>query len=143
MNKIYQLINKAICLAECLRPVVNLVIRCWIGNIFWKSGLTKITSWDKTLWLFANEYNVPLIPVNLAAILSTAVELSCPILLLFGLGTRAAALAMLGMTLVIEFTYDDNIEHYYWLLLLSMLISYGADKLSFDYLIKKKNSPKT
>jgi putative oxidoreductase len=108
-----------------------------MARIFWLSGLTKLASWDKTLWLFSNEYKVPIIPPDLAAILSMSAELSCPILLTIGLGTRFASMALLIMSLVIQFTYDPIEEHYYWMMLFSVLIAYGGDKLSADHYIKK------
>ena len=133
-NNIIQL-NSAL---DYLRPVINFIIRLYIAKIFWLSGVTKLSSWSKTLWLFTNEYQVPFFSPALAAAMSMSAELCCPILLLLGLGTRFASIALFIMTLVIQFTYDRIEEHYYWMMLLSFIIAYGGDKLSLDYYLKNK-----
>jgi len=56
---------------------------------------------------------VPFLPPVFAAIMGTIFEISCPILLTLGLGTRLATLPLLVMTAVIQFTYDQNIQHAY------------------------------
>jgi len=81
---------------------------------------------------------VPVVPFELAALSSTCVELTTPVLLIIGLMTRLAVLPMLGMTLVIQFTYLNSQEHIYWMLLLGILICQGPGKLSIDYMIRKK-----
>ena len=56
-------------------PAVLLFTRLWVAYVFFNSGLTKIASWDSTLYLFEYEYQVPLLPWQLAAYLGTATEL--------------------------------------------------------------------
>jgi putative oxidoreductase len=80
---------------------------------------------------------VPIIPAEFAAILATATELSAPILLVLGFLTRLAAIPMLCMTAVIQFTYLDLIDHLYWAILLATIILYGPGRYSLDYLICK------
>src|SRR5438045_1866296 len=102
------------CISNCLKkkveilgflsPLVNLVIRLWMARIFWLSGLTKLESWSKTVGLFESEYKVPVISPSIAAFLATAVEITCPLLLVIGLGTRFSAVALLVMTGVIIHT---------------------------------------
>ncbi|MGH8772805.1 MAG: DoxX family protein, partial [Burkholderiales bacterium] len=72
---------------DSLSSVVSLIIRLYVANVFWKSGMTKIASWDTTLALFENEYAVPLLPSDVAAVLGTGAELFFPVLLFLGLGT--------------------------------------------------------
>ncbi len=119
-------------------PLLVLVIRLWMARIFWYSGLTKITDWQATLYLFANEYRVPFIPPEIAAYLAATAELTCPVLLVLGFATRLATLPLLLMTAVIQFTYLNFIDHFYWALLLTTLLCYGPGPLSLDFLIKKK-----
>ena len=64
--------------------VLQLLFRVSIAVVFWDAGVVKITSWQPTVALFANEYKVPLLPPELAATLAAAVELTCPVLLVFG-----------------------------------------------------------
>ena len=119
------------------------IMRIWMAKIFWYSGLTKISSWSNTLFLFQYEYKVPIIPFELAAYFATAVELTAPILLVLGLFTRLAALPMLAMTIVIQTTYLDFSEHYFWGITLLAIIFYGAGKISLDHLLVSKLSNNT
>jgi putative oxidoreductase len=132
------MIRKAVHYANLLQPLVTLAVRLYMARLFFLSGLTKIEDWHKTLDLFANTYQVPLLPVALAAFLGTAVELICPVMLLLGLGTRLAALALMVQTGIIISIYPEYSEHYYWLMLLAMLLAYGAGKISADYLLLQK-----
>lgn len=114
-------------------PAYQLFIRLWMAEIFWRSGLTKIASWDTTVLLFAEEYGVPLLPPELAAALATAIELGAPVLLVLGLGTRLASVPLIVMTAVIQFTYLDRLEHWYWAMLLGQLLLRGPGFLSLDH----------
>ncbi len=62
---------------EGLSTVLDLALRVWVANVFWKSGLTKIASWDTTLALIENEYTVPLLPPELAAVRGAGAEIFC------------------------------------------------------------------
>jgi NADH dehydrogenase/putative oxidoreductase len=113
----------------------QLFLRLWMAEVFWRSGLVKIASWTTTVALFQDEYQVPLLPPALAASMAAAAELACPVLLAFGLGTRLAALPLMVMTLVIQFTYLDRAEHFYWLMVLGQIALRGPGPLSLDHLI--------
>lgn len=130
---------KCIKFFECLcMPLLVLFIRIWVGKIFWYSGLTKIATWDLAVYLFRQEYKVPVVSPEIAAYLATGFELSCPILLLFGFMSRIAAIPMLIMTAVIQFTYLDLIDHLYWAICLYVIIFYGPGWISVDAVIRKK-----
>ncbi len=119
---------------------IQLAARLALGMIFWRSGMTKIASWDITLALFEEEYRVPLLPPEIAAHLATALELTAPVLLLLGLGTRFAALALLGMVFVIQvFVFPGSwVDHLTWATLLVLLLSRGAGQLSIDHLLARR-----
>jgi putative oxidoreductase len=124
-------------------PLLDLGIRAFIASVFLKSGLTKIASWSVTLALFENEYTVPLLPPNIAAYLGTAAELSLPLLLLLGLGSRFAALALFAFNIVAVISYPDLSpvglrDHQYWGLLLLVTLFHGPGKLSLDHLIRRR-----
>ena len=55
-------------LLEPLRVPLLLIARLWVSWQFLKSGWLKITSWENTLFLFSEEYHVPVLPPVLAAI---------------------------------------------------------------------------
>ena len=126
-----------------LTPLLDFVIRYWVAEAFFKSGLTKIASWDTTIALFENEYAVPLLPPEIAAYLGTATELVIPVLLVLGLFTRPAALVLFVFNIIAVISYPDLSEgglkdHVYWGLLLLVTLFHGPGKLSVDHLIRNK-----
>ena len=124
-------------------PVLQLAIRLWMARVFFNSGLTKIQDWDATLFLFQEEYRVPLLPTSVAAVMGTTFELAMPVLLVVGLATRLAALPLIGMSLVIQFVLGasnpvyDNTEHIYWLFLLLVIAVRGPGAISIDHLLSR------
>ena len=139
------LYNNATALARRLLPdtVLLLVARFGIAAIFFLSGRTKVTGLlhitDSAYYLFETDYKLPLVPPHIAAHLATYSEHLFPILLVLGLGTRFSALALLGMTTVIEvFVYPEAWPtHLSWAGLLLPLIAHGGGALSLDRLIKR------
>lgn len=119
-----------------------LVARLGIASIFFLSGRTKVegilTITPSTYELFQSEYALPLIPPHIAAHLAAYAEHLFPLLLLLGLGTRLSALALLGMTSVIEvFVYPDAWPtHLSWAGLLLLLIARGGGNWSLDRLLR-------
>jgi putative oxidoreductase len=120
--------------------LLQFLFRFTIAAIFWNSGLTKIASWQTTVVLFRDEYRVPPIPPELAAMLAATVELGCAVLLVLGLASRLATLPMLGMTFVIEaFVYpEDWIEHLTWASSLIFILTRGPGRVSLDHLIRRR-----
>ena len=122
------------------QTLLAIPLRLAVAKVFWDSGMTKIASWDTTLYLFREEYKVPVLPPELAAYMAATMELTTPILLLLGLLTRPVAFALLGMTAVIQtFVYPEAWPtHIQWLAMLLVLLCRGPGKLSLDYLIGRK-----
>ena len=77
-----------------LEPVALFAARFYVAWAFFASGLTKLRDWESTLMLFEYEYQVPLLPFELAAYLGTAAEIVLPILLVAGLMSRFSALGL-------------------------------------------------
>lgn len=131
-------------LQRFVSPAFDLAVRLWIGLIFFRSGLEKIKDWDATVFLFAEEYKLPLLPPEVAAVLGTVNELGLPILLFIGLASRLATLPLLAMTCVIQFVLGasnpayDSMEHFYWLFLLGMILVRGPGLYSLDHLIARR-----
>lgn len=125
---------------------VDLAIRLYVGEIFFRSGLLKIGNWDGTLYLFREQYHVPLLPPVAAAWLGTFGELFFPPLLVLGLAARFAALSLsfVNIMAVISFWHvlaeneAATMSHFYWGVLLLVVLSHGPGKLSLDYLIWKR-----
>lgn len=129
---------RVVALLEKLSFLPVLGMRFWIADVFFKSGLTKINDWDKTVALFTDEYRVPVISPEIAAYLSTGVELVAPVLVVVGLFARFGALAMLVMVGVIEFTYMHFDVHIVWALMLSLIVLQGPGKASLDFWLKRR-----
>ncbi|MBU1354393.1 MAG: DoxX family protein [Gammaproteobacteria bacterium] len=124
-----------LCTPHSLLALVN---RIAIAGIFWLSARTKVEGWftvsDSAYALFREEYKLPLLPPELAAQLATVAEHVFPLLLVLGLFTRLSALALLGITLVIQvFVYPDAWPtHLSWAGLMLYLAGRGAGNVSLD-----------
>lgn len=130
-------------LARIPDAFVQLFARLAIAPVFWLSGRTKVDGWtvtDSTFYLFRYEYQVPLLPPELAAYLATAAEHALPILLVIGLATRFAALGLLGMTFVIQlFVYPEAWSlHALWAAVLLVIVARGPGAWSLDHLIARR-----
>ncbi len=131
------LYGKALSLASAIpMPLVQLAARLAIANVFWNSAQSKLASWPVTLQLFRMEYQVPLLPPDLAAPLATATELGGAVLIALGLFSRLAALALLGVVAVIQlFVFPGHWgEHLLWASLLILILAKGAGMFSLDRL---------
>ncbi|MDE2606510.1 MAG: DoxX family protein [Burkholderiales bacterium] len=112
--------------------------RLAIAAIFFLSGRTKVegllTLTPGAIELFRSEYRLPLVPPEIAAHAAAYAEHLFPLLLVLGLGTRFAAAALFGMTLVIEvFVYPDAWPtHLSWAALQLYLVGRGAGRWSLD-----------
>lgn len=62
---------------DALRDVLLLGIRLYSAWVFFRSGLTKIDDWGVTLALFSDEYQVPLLPPVVAAVMGLPGSCSC------------------------------------------------------------------
>ena len=132
--------QRAAATLQALTPHALLALgaRLSISAIFFQSGRTKVEGWftisDSAYALFRDEYRLPLISPELAAPLAAGAEHVFPLLLVLGLGTRAAALALLGMTLVIQcFVYPSAWPtHLSWAVLLAYLAGRGGGPLALD-----------
>src|SRR5688572_6661643 len=85
--------------------LLGLLLRAYLGLVFFKAGLTKIADWDTTLALFQDEYQVPLLSPGLAALIGTGGELILPLLLWAGFLTRPAALGLFFVNLMAVISY--------------------------------------
>lgn len=152
------LIKRAIQLFEKIPySLIAFLARFSIAAVFWKSGQTKVEGFAvdlisgtfqfgeprlaaSTLPLFRSEYQVPLLSPEVAAHMATFAEHFFPLLILMGFATRFSALALVGMTLVIQlFVYPDAYPtHGTWLAVLLLLVAKGPGRLSIDHLIARR-----
>ena len=131
--------------------IALLFVRVALGAIFWFSGRTKIeegsllTVSENAIYQFSEEpfSNVPLLPSEFAAYLTTYAEHFLPLLLFVGLFTRLSALALLGMTLVIQlFVFPEAWwqVHIIWVALALVLITRGGGRFSLDALLSRRRT---
>lgn len=128
--------------ATWLATPLLFAFRWYVAWQFLKSGWLKISSWDSTLYLFQEEYHVPLLPPEMAAVAGTAGELVFPALLVMGLLTRFAALGLSAVNVLAVISYahvllGDGFEaalgqHYLWGTLLLVVLVFGPGKWSLD-----------
>ena len=131
-------------LPERLAPALDLALRLYLASVFFKSGLTKIQTWDSTLYLFSDIYKVPLLNPEFAAYLATAAELSLPVLLVLGLFSRFAAAGLFILNAVAAISYYSELseaglnQHIYWGILLMVLLVTSRHAWSADTWLEKK-----
>jgi len=120
--------------------LIQLAMRIGVGAVFFKAGLLKYNSWEFTVKLFEDEYQVPLLDPTVAARIAMIQELTIPILLFLGLATRVATVPLLGMIAVIQtFVYPNAwTEHLVWASMLVFLLTRGPGTLSMDYLVGRR-----
>lgn len=136
-------VRRAITRLEGLQPLALLAARLYVAQAFFLSGLTKIRDWDTTLALFADEYKVPLLPPELAAVMGTGGELVLPVLLALGLAGRLAAAGLSVMNIVAVISLAEIApaalqQHQFWGSLLVGLILWGPGRWSLDTLLSRK-----
>ncbi len=122
---------------NALQPVLSLLARLYVAQVFFASGLTKLHDWGTTLALFTDEYHVPLLPPGVAAILGTGGELVLPVLLVAGLGGPFAALGLsvvngLAVISLAEIAPAALQLHMTWGVLLAALAVFGSGRWALD-----------
>lgn len=139
-------------LAAVPESAIALLARFSIAAVFWKSGQTKVEGFaidlvdgvfqpgvprlsGSAVDLFRNEYRLPLVPPEWAAVLAAWAEHLLPALLLVGLATRLSAFALLGMTAVIQFLVYPGAypTHGVWAAVLLWLMVRGPGRFSIDH----------
>lgn len=122
---------------EYLAPVFDFGLRLYLANVFFKSGLTKISNWDSTLYLFSDVYHVPFLSPETAAITAASAELGLSTLLVVGLFGRFAAAGLFILNIVAVISYADLSEaginqHISWGILLAVLLILSRGNWSID-----------
>lgn len=128
------------------QTILLVLLRCYVAWQFLNSGLVKIQNWSGTLDLFQTEYRVLFIPPELAAYLGTGGELIFSSLLIIGLFSRPAAIGLFFVNAVAVISYPQLWEfecpaaindHFYWGIILLVIVAFGAGRFSIDTVLKK------
>jgi len=135
-----------------LASLLLLATRLYVAWQFLKSGLLKIEDWDTTLFLFQEEYHVPVLPPALAAVAGATGELLFPTLLILGLGTRYAALGLSAVNVMAVVSYAHVLlaegseaalgQHQLWGYMLLVVLVFGPGLFSVDALAGSKRAGK-
>jgi len=132
-----------------LPSLVQLVMRVALAVPFWKSGILKWDGFlklsDVAVTLFTDEFmiHLPGGPYHypapaVMAFLSGCGEIIFPVLLVFGLFTRFAALGLLGMTVIVELTVPDGWPvHVTWAAMALGIMAWGPGRISLDHLARR------
>ena len=133
----FPLLKTAKTYLEYLQAPAALAARLFVGAAFFRSGLTKIVDWDTTLALFADEYHVPLLPTDVAAVAGTFGELFFPVLLVMGLFGRFSALSLSFVNIVAVLSLSEIApaalqQHQFWGSLLLAIVLWGPGGWSVD-----------
>lgn len=128
---------------NALSPVFLLALRVYVANIFFKSGLTKISDFSSTIALFENEYHVPVLSPVFAAYSGTAAEFVLPALFALGLASRPTAIAFFIFNAIAVISYPDLSpagvkDHVVWGTMMLVILFFGAGKFSLDHLIASR-----
>ncbi len=133
-----------------MKPLLTFGFRFYVAYVFFKSGLTKVDSsfqvTNSTIDLFKYEFNVPLLPPEIAAYLATYAELILPIMLVLGILTRPAALALfiLNAVAALALAQTDfaspagHWQHVLWGAMIAVIFVFGPGKVSIDKWISNK-----
>jgi putative oxidoreductase len=137
--------RRATAVLDALQAPLAFALRAWVGWQFFKAGLLKAADWQATLFLFTEEYHVPLLPPPAAALAGTLGELAFPLLLWAGLATRFAALGLSAVNGMAVLAYAHVLlaegfeaalaQHVLWGLMLAVIAVYGPGRWSVDALL--------
>jgi len=135
---------------DLLRPWVLFGTRWFVSWQFLKSGWLKLTEWDTTLFLFRDEYRVPVLPPGAAAVAGTFGELFFPLLLVAGLFTRVGALGLFAVNALAVVSYwhvlgSEGFEaalaqHVLWGYMLAVIAVVGGGGISLDAWLERRRS---
>jgi len=118
-------------------PKVDVLIRLALAEIFFVSGVLKLTNWNTALYLAANEYPVSFMSPVTAAYVGVSIEVGGAVLLVLGFMTRYAAVLMLILSLVIQFAYKPFDSQLFWAALFGWYAIVGAGPVSVDKLLRR------
>lgn len=113
-------------------PVFDLLVRLLVAQAIFRSGVVKLSDWDAALSLARFEYPVSWMAPETAAVIGVAIEIVAPILLLIGLLTREAALAILILLAVSQAEYIPTDLNLWLIAILGWFVLRGAKGFSFD-----------
>ena len=155
------IVAKLVAVCAVIYALVALGLRLIMARVFFLSGQAKIEGpvipiktnirnlefsvilpadiKDATFRMFEAQYaDLPIAP-TVAAYLFTYAEFVLPICLVLGFATRLSALALLGLTVLLQVYVMPGmlwVAHVYWAAILLVLMTVGPGAISLDALIR-------
>jgi NADH dehydrogenase/putative oxidoreductase len=118
-------------------PLLDLAVRLGLAQSFFVSGVLKASNWSNALYLAREVYPVSWLDPVAAAYAGVTIELLGAVLLAAGLLTRYAALSMLILTLVVQFSYNATDSQLFSAALFGWYVVHGAGPLSLDSVLSR------
>jgi putative oxidoreductase len=128
-----------------LQPLAQLALRFALAVPYFRSGLTKLDGFlklsDNAVYLFTEEFRLHVFGQQIEypmpgvmAFVSGCAEIGLPVLLVLGLGTRLAALGLLGMTVIIQLTIPDGWANFHlpWAAMALAIATFGPGPIALD-----------
>src|SRR5215467_10914075 len=117
-------------------PVVDLLIRIWIGKSALVLSVLISTDWTTVVRMAQGSYPIPDLSLGSTALLSQVYRLAA-ISLILGLATRGGAAALLALTIASHIRVVALDLNLFWIALLAYYVLLGADRLSLDRLVSQ------
>src|SRR5467141_2212023 len=129
-------------LSRTARPLVDLLIRIWIGKSALALSVLISTDWTTVVRMAEGSYPIPDLSLGSTAFLSQVYWLAA-VSLILGLAARVGAAVLLALTVASHIRVAALDLNLFWMALLAYYVLLGADRLSLDRLLSQglKNSP--
>src|SRR5436190_4489000 len=123
-------------------PLVDLLIRIWIGKLALVLSVLISTNWAMAVSMAADTYPIPVAGPGSTALASQVYWLAV-VSLILGLGTRVGAAVLLTLAVASHIRVAELDLNLFWIALLAYFVLLGADRLSLDRLLSQglKSSP--
>ena len=123
-------------------PLVDLLIRIWIGKLALVLSVLISTDWAMAVSMAAGSYPIPVAGLGSTALMSQVYWLAA-VSLILGLATRVGAAVLLALAVASHIRVAALDLNLFWMALLACYVLLGADRLSLDRLLSQglKSSP--
>src|SRR6516225_9853294 len=129
-------------LSRTVWPLVDLLIRIWIGRQALVLSVLISTDWAMAVSMATGSYPIPVAGLGSTALLSLVYWLAA-VSLILGLATRVGAAVLLALAVASHVGVAALDLNLFWIALLTYYVLLGADRLSVDRLVSQglKSSP--
>jgi NADH:ubiquinone reductase (H+-translocating) len=122
-------------------PLVDLLVRIWIGEWALVLSLLVSTNWSMAVSMASGSYPIPV--SGLGSAFWSQIYWLASVSLILGLATRVGAVVLLALAVASHIRVAALDLNLFWMALLARYVLIGADRLSLDRLLAQglKNSP--